>query len=163
MRDTIVVDLDGTLADIEHRVPLLHSLKPDWRSFYKSCVNDTANTWCVDLMRGMAYIGFKVIIVSARSREVEAETLDWLQKNEIPYELHMLRAEGDYTQDQVLKKLWLDSYGKERILFVVDDRTRVVDMWRANGLTVLQCARWEEYKRPAAIMIVPEAISDGKV
>ena len=35
-----------------------------------------------------------------------------------------------------------------RVLFVVDDRQRVVDMWRAEGITCLQCEAWPEYKRP---------------
>jgi hypothetical protein len=30
---------------------------------------------------------------------------------------------------------------------VVDDRQRVVDMWREEGLTCLQCYAWKEFKR----------------
>ena len=61
----------------------------------------------------------------------------------------MIRASNkDYTPDQDLKKKWLYSFGKDRVLFVVDDRQRVVDMWRAEGITCLQCEAWPEYKRP---------------
>lgn len=31
--------------------------------------------------------------------------------------------------------------GRDNILFVIDDRDSVVEMWRRNGLTVLQCAK----------------------
>jgi len=56
-------------------------------------------------------------------------------------------AHGDYTPDQELKRKWANSYGKNKILFVVDDRQKVVDMWRSEGLVCLQCAKWEEFKR----------------
>ena len=59
----------------------------------------------------------------------------------------MLREDGDNTPDQELKRAWLHAYGKERILFTVDDRQKVVDMWREEGLTCLQCADWKEGPR----------------
>jgi hypothetical protein len=33
--------------------------------------------------------------------------------------------------------------GKDKILFVVADRSRVVEMWRSEGLVCLQCAPGE--------------------
>ena len=59
----------------------------------------------------------------------------------------LLRPDGDSTPDQDLKRDWLRGYGKERILFAVDDRQKVVDMWRAEGVVCLQCAAWQEFKR----------------
>ena len=151
MKDTIVFDLDGTIADVQHRVHLVQRPKPDWRGFHKSCSADKVNVWCLELAKSMAAAGYKIVVVSARSREAEPETIEWFARHwdtaGFNYALNLIRAEGDYTPDQILKKAWLDSSGlKERIQFVVDDRTRVVDMWRENGLTCLQCARWEEYK-----------------
>jgi len=32
----------------------------------------------------------------------------------------------------------------DRIEWIVDDRQRVVDMWRNNGFNVLQCRQWKE-------------------
>jgi hypothetical protein len=72
----------------------------------------------------------------------------WIADNFILYdELFMLRRGSDSTPDTVLKKEWLDSFGKDNIIFVVDDRQRVVDMWRASGVVCLQCDTWPEYKR----------------
>ena len=47
------------------------------------------------------------------------------------------RPDSEIKQD-ILKQLQKE--GKE-ILFVVDDRQSVVDMWRANGITCLQCKK----------------------
>lgn len=160
MKDTIIVDLDGTLANIEHRTHLIRCDKPDWRSFYRSCVSDTPNEWCVSLVQSLCSYGFKVLIVSARSKEVEFETNAWLAKclgsnDRVKWDLHILREVGDYTPDHILKKRWLSSYGKDNILFAIDDRKRIVDMWRSEGLICLQCAEWEEYRRPPKNQVPP--------
>lgn len=165
-QDTVIVDLDGTLANIDHRLKYVQTEHPDWDKFYAECVNDTPNAWCVDLIIAMSKQGYKVRIVSARSRQVERETHEWLAKIDwqgIALPIDMLRAGSkDNTKDELLKKAWLDAYGKERILFVVDDRTRVVEMWRAEGLVCLQAYEWAEYKRPhknkdkATSMLPPE-------
>ena len=149
MKDTVVVDLDGTLANIDHRLHFVKREKPDWDGFYEACVNDTPNEWCVHLIRAMAASGFRVLVISARSKVVEEQSHKWIYTyvGERPYRpLILLREERDYTPDDELKIKWLNSYGKERILFVVDDRQRVVDMWRKEGLVCLQCYSWPEWK-----------------
>lgn len=148
MKDTVVFDLDGTLANIDHRSHLVKRDKPDWDAFYESCDKDAVNEWCATLMGTLADEGFHVIIVSARRATEYEKTLQWLKDNHVIYDLlELLRPANDYTPDTELKKKWLDKFGKDRILFVVDDRQKVVDMWRREGLTCLQCYAWPEYKR----------------
>ena len=46
-----------------------------------------------------------------------------------------------YTPDDILKKDMLDKYADiDDVFLVVDDRQKVVDMWRSLGLTVFQVA-----------------------
>jgi hypothetical protein len=42
--------------------------------------------------------------------------------------------------DVKAKREMLRGVDKDKILFVVEDRSRVVEMWRSEGLTCLQCA-----------------------
>jgi len=53
-----------------------------------------------------------------------------------------MRKNGDYTPDDVLKKAWLDELFPDKgyILCVFDDRDKVVNMWRREGLTCFQVA-----------------------
>lgn len=149
MKNTIVVDLDGTLSDGRARYHLVAGKKRDYPAFHALLGEDPVNEWCRDLVRGMAQLGKRIALVSARPAYCEASTRAWLEKHEIPFHaLHLLRAgDEDNTPDQELKRAWLQGYGKDRVLFVVDDRQKVVDMWRAEGMTVLQCAAWEEDKK----------------
>lgn len=58
-----------------------------------------------------------------------------------------MRPENCYVPDNALKKPWLDQglFGPiENILFVVEDRDRMVQMWRGAGLTCLQVEQWVE-------------------
>jgi hypothetical protein len=52
-----------------------------------------------------------------------------------------MRQDGDFRRDDIVKQEILDKYiDKDRVLFVLDDRDQVVDMWRRNGLTCFQVA-----------------------
>ena len=46
--------------------------------------------------------------------------------------------------DDKLKQIWLDDLfpkkDKDKIVCIFDDRSKVVDMWRDNGLTCMQVA-----------------------
>lgn len=150
MKNIIVVDLDGTLADISHRVALVKKVKPDWDKFYSLVSGDRVNGWCADLMDAMYRQGYQVFVVSARPSRCLEDIEKWLRDNGVQYSrLYLLRgAEGDYRPDVELKRAWLAGQDKEAVAFVVDDRQRVVDMWREEGITCLQCAKWEEYRRP---------------
>jgi len=146
-KDTIVIDLDGTLANIAYRRHLVQQDKPDWDKFYAECRYDEVNFWCRELMAGMRQKGYEIVIVSARRKSCKADTVDWLRFNDIPYQtLYLLRNDNDHTEDKELKRNWLSFYDKDRVLFVVDDRQKVVDMWRSEGLVCLQCDKWEEKK-----------------
>lgn len=149
MKNIVIFDLDGTIANLDHRIPLINCTEPNWDEFYAKCDQDRLNNWCVELMYALEQQNYNIYIVSGRRKDTEIKTLAWLRKHKVPYnKLVLVRENKDYTSDQKLKRNWLNTkIDKERILFVVDDRQRVVDMWRKEGLVCLQCNAWKEYKK----------------
>lgn len=138
---TIVVDLDGTLANVDHRRHLVMGKHRDYAAFHALIPTDPVNEWCKHLIQGMYTSGYDVAIVSARPLKYETVTRAWLEKNNIPFtSLYLLRQNEDSTPDEEIKRTWLKGFGKEDVFFVVDDRAKVVKMWREEGLTVLHCA-----------------------
>lgn len=140
----VIFDLDGTLANIDHRTHFVRGGKRDWDSFFRECVNDAPVPHVIETLHAHLEAGHKVRIWSGRSDVVRAETETWLDNATIdPCYLQHMRAEGDNTPDVELKRFWLNQE-YERPDLVYDDRQRVVDMWRAEGIPCFQVvANWE--------------------
>jgi len=68
------------------------------------------------------------------------DTIDLLDAFNVPYNHLRMRAAGDFTADEELKRQWIQEYKLEDIICVFDDRTKVVNMWRDLGLTCFQVA-----------------------
>lgn len=143
----VIFDLDGTLADINHRLHHIENGNKNWDAFYAACPNDGPKEPIIELARMCDDAGHTIIISSGRSENVRQETIDWLNKYKINYSALHMRPNACFVPDQQLKKVWLEQglFGpKENILFVVEDRDRMVEMWRKAGLTCLQVERWIE-------------------
>jgi hypothetical protein len=143
----------------EGRIPLAHGSCPacggsgkekaDWPAFYAACVRDEPNWPVISTMSALLRSGADVQIWSGRSAEVMNETLAWLHRF---FEIDMdevqlcMRLEGDYTPDEQLKQSWLQGLNesdRRRLVAVFDDRQKVVNMWRANGVACFQVAPGE--------------------
>lgn len=141
----ILVDLDGTLADIEHRVHFVTKTKPDWKSFYADIPKDSLHLWCQELIEAMNSRGYKVIFVTGREEYTRSDSQAWLDRHNLSGIPLLMRSKGDTREDAMVKK---DIYFRDirpfyEVLFVVDDRRSVVEMWREIGLVCLQCAPGE--------------------
>lgn len=83
---------------------------------------------------------------SGRMDTVRGQTVDWLNENVIERgwgRSLKMRPAGDYTPDDQLKESWLKAMSPEdraRLVMVFDDRDRVVNMWRRNGIVCAQVA-----------------------
>jgi hypothetical protein len=135
----IIVDIDGTLANIGHRRHFMEQEKKDWDSFYKEMHKDKPNYWCTQLIVKMTPY-YEIILLSGRPDNYRNITEQWLKEWNIPYKELIMRKSGDFRKDAIIKEELFDQHlNNKEILFVVDDRQQVVDMWRKKGLTCLQC------------------------
>ena len=142
----IIFDLDGTLANIEHRLHFIRTegQKPDWDSFHKACVNDEPIVPMIKIFQAMRR-AHGIEIWSGRSKMVSDETISWLRIHDIVPDRIRMREEGDYTPDHILKQNWLQEkiYLRLKPDLVFDDRSRLVQMWRNNGIQCCQVANGE--------------------
>lgn len=139
----IIIDLDGTLCNVAHRTHLVKQSPPDWPAFFDACADDTPNPAIAALVRMAVDMGYPIIYVSGRPETHRAPTEAWLTRYGLDdHALLVMRPAGDYRQDAIVKRELYEQHiaGTYPILFCVDDRDQVVAMWRALGLTCLQCA-----------------------
>ena len=147
MKNTIIFDLDGTLALIDKRREV--STKPngrlDWGKFFNSTniELDEPNLPVIKMAQLFSEQGFNIVILSGRSNKTETATRSWLSKNKVPFDKLIMRDSetNHFTPDWVLKKNMLDeNLDINDVFLVVDDRDRVVKLWRSLGLTTFQVA-----------------------
>ena len=150
----VVVDLDGTIADLSHRLHFIEGESKDWDSFHEACDQDTPILVNVDVVKALAEAGNEVMYWTGRSDigDVRAKTIAWLCKHGMPLataqgldspsDYLRMRAPRDHRADHILKGEWLaETRGTGReIHLVFEDRSRVVGMYRANGVTCFQVA-----------------------
>ena len=137
----IIVDLDGTLAEIGHRMHFIRGKgKKDWKGFFSGMSKDPVNVWCRELVLAMKASGCEIAVVTGRPDDYQADIDEWLKKHGIPCDRLFTRRAGDFRPDTVVKReILYRNFKSNGILFVVDDRAETVKMWRDEGLTCLQC------------------------
>lgn len=129
MKQAIICDLDGTLALLDGR----HPYDPE------TVANDRLNEVVALILKRVDKPTF---FVSGRFEKYRQETEDWLKKHKIKYKALFMRANEDHGKDTDLKQYFYHQFfkGKYEVIFVLDDRNRVVKMWRDLGLVCLQVA-----------------------
>lgn len=142
---TIIFDLDGTLADIDHRLHFIRGQKKRWHEFFQASIHDSPIPPIIELCNVLYAAAYRIRIFTGRSEAVREGTIEWLHKHGVQYNSLTMRAEGNFTPDHELKAVWLEQILSEgeQILCAFDDRDQVVEMWRRRGLTCLQVAEGE--------------------
>lgn len=139
-----ICDLDGTIADLSHRLHFIEGEKKDWDGFFGAMGKDKLIVPVAKLVR-LLNKEFPVIYVSGRPHKYQEDIFEWLGANDLPMGLLLNRADGDHRPDDKVKQEIYRKKIKPRfnIQFVLDDRDRVVEMWRNEGLLCLQVAKGE--------------------
>ena len=144
MKDEIVIfDIDGTLADVSERIHHVRKKPKNWPAFFEGMAQDKAIHSMVRLCNILYASGIQIVLCSGRNEEHRAQTVEWLAGQGVNYHDLVLRRSNDRRSDTEVKRELLATLDKSKILFVVEDRSRVVEMWRSEGLVCLQCAPGE--------------------
>ena len=148
----VCFDIDGTLADIEHRLGFVRSKPKNWKAFDAGIPNDAVNLPVASIFRTMTLSeiegAYTVILASGRNERSRSDTEEWLVKNHlVGYEKLYMRKADDFRSDDIVKDEIIDEivadYGKLPDMWF-DDRPRVVKAVRARGIFVFDVYQGEE-------------------
>lgn len=136
------------------------NFKPDWPAFFDACHGDTP-IWPViamvqSLRTGTAspQMDNRLVFCSGRPERTRVATTKWLLENNLLVKMPgdaghgwplYMRADGDFREDSIIKRELLAKIREDGFnpVLAIDDRKRVVDMWRAEGLVCAQVAEGE--------------------
>ena len=129
----VIVDVDGTVALRNSRGPF------EWEKLD----TDLPNSPIVELVEILHNTGHEIVFISGRHEGIRNETEKWLSANVAFSFTLIMRPNGDPRSDDIVKaELFNNNFSDaSQIFLVIDDRDRVVKMWREQfGLTCLQVA-----------------------
>ena len=82
IKKTVIFDVDGTIADVEHRRHFVSQKPADWKSFRNSTVFDTPVQWVCDIAKRFIAQGDNVAFFSARNESersiTEKQISEWI-------------------------------------------------------------------------------------
>jgi FMN phosphatase YigB (HAD superfamily) len=150
----VVFDIDGTLANCEHRLHHIKNKPKNWKKFFGEMVLDTPIKEMTKLHDHLHFFN-DILYCTGRTETHRKQTEDWLMDNlgiEDPDEdmtasellkskLYMRRANDsrpDYITKVDLLNDIIKDHGKPDLW--LDDRQGVVAAIRAQGIRVLQVA-----------------------
>lgn len=141
-----LVDIDGTIADLSHRLHFIEKEPADWDGFFAACPDDKPIHEVIDTINQLGESAV-LIMVTGRSERCRVQTEKWLNLYINGWNGLYMRADGDHRHDDVIKAELLDEIVADKrissladITGVFEDRQQVVDMYRAKGLRVFQVA-----------------------
>jgi phosphoglycolate phosphatase-like HAD superfamily hydrolase len=131
----VVFDMDGVLSDAAGRQHYLEWPNRDWDAFFEACGEDQVIDEVVRLL-DLLDPGLQVVLLTARPIRVQPQTLGWLERYRLRWDLLVMRDSHDYSAARNYTRLVVDSLrarGFDLRLAFEDDQ-RNVDMFHAAGV-----------------------------
>ncbi len=133
--EAVVFDVDGVLSDAVGRQHFIERGRRDWDRFFDACGDDPV---IEELARLLELLDRRlhVVLLTGRPIRVQPQTLAWLERYELRWDLLVMRARGDYSQVTWFKRdavCDLRAYGFDLRLAFEDDPSNFA-MFHAEGI-----------------------------
>lgn len=131
----VVFDIDGVLSDAAVRQHFLTPGRRDWDGFFEACGDDPLIEDVAQLLHVIDG-GMRIVLLTGRPVSVQAQTVSWLERFELRWDVLIMRDFGDYTAAREFKRgavHQLRKAGFDLRLGFEDDR-RNLEMFRAEGV-----------------------------
>jgi phosphoglycolate phosphatase-like HAD superfamily hydrolase len=131
----VVFDLDGVLSDAAARQHYIEGRRRDWDAFFAACGEDPVIEEVARLLE-LLDPALNIVLLTARPAQVQPQTIAWLRRYHLRWNLLIMRDFGDYSASQQFKRRSvreLRQAGFDLQLSFEDD-IRNVEMFRSEGI-----------------------------
>ena len=146
-RPLAVVDIDGVVADVRHRLHFIEGKPRQWDRFFAAAGEDPPLPAGVALVKELA-ADHDVLWLTGRPERTRRATRTWLAAQGLPTEPLIMRPNRDFRPARVTKRDELRTLRADhRIAVVVDDDPQVVELLAADGFPT-RLADWQPHTTP---------------
>lgn len=141
MRNVYVFDIDGVLANHNHRKHYIDETPKDWEAYYGGMLDDGRVNFTCDLVTEFKAEGHFVVLATGRPEKYRDDTCEWMKKVGIydDVDLMLMRPDGDFRPNPEVKEDHA-RHIQERIgniIQVLEDDPRSVEVWKRYSQAVL--------------------------
>tara|TARA_Y100000389_G_C17313864_1_gene439402 strand:- start:125 stop:556 length:432 start_codon:yes stop_codon:yes gene_type:complete len=137
MKNIILCDIDGTVANNYHRQHFLEG-KKDWDGFFSELINDKPINKIISILYTEVEKGSDIIFITGRPERYRYSSNLWLKQNfSFDYKLYM-RKNGDQRNKLIIKKEIFMEYCKDlKIILCIDNDEELIRQWNELGLKTI--------------------------
>lgn len=130
--------MDGVLADASGRQHYLEGPFQQWEAFFQACGQDDPIPEALEMVR-LLDPSLVVVLLTARPDRVRPQTLDWLARHPVRWDLLVMRDEFDWTSSHTFKRTELRALQARgfEVRLAVDDDPKNVEMYRRADVPAL--------------------------
>ncbi|MET0324876.1 MAG: hypothetical protein ABW219_06605 [Ilumatobacteraceae bacterium] len=159
-RPLAVVDLDGVVADVRHRLHHLDGRRKDWARFFAAARADPSHPEGLAVVARLAE-DHDIVYLTGRPEHLRADTEAWLDDAGLGGRPVVMRPDRDRRPAVRYKLEQLAELARDRTIgVVVDDDPVVVEAARDAGWPVFE-ATWERRDAAQADAVVEAQEVDG--
>ena len=137
-----VVDLDGVVADVRHRLRYLERRPKDWQRFFAAAPQDEVLPEGRAIVTTLLETGHELVWLTGRPERCRGDTVSWLAAHDLPAARLLMRRDDDVRPARQTKLAALRGLvAVKPVAVMVDDDAMVVRTLRRAGFAVLH-AEW---------------------
>jgi hypothetical protein len=141
-RPLAIIDLDGVVADVRHRLPYLEQRPQQWDAFFDAARHDEAHPEGLAVVARLAE-DHEIVFLTGRPQRTRRNTEAWLAARGLGGHRLLMRSERDRRPAAVVKVGMLADLARGRTVgVVVDDDPVVLEAMRRAGYPTF-AADWE--------------------
>lgn len=138
MANIILCDIDGTVANNDHRQHYLEG-KKDWDGFFSELVNDLPIYKIIDQIIEEQSKGKEIIFLTGRPERYRYSCTLWLKEYfDFDFKLLMRKDNDQRHKLEIKKEIFEDHFNVDEIYCVFENDYELIKMWKNFNLRTIE-------------------------
>jgi len=133
----VLCDIDGTVANNNHRQNLLKEFK-DWDKFFSQLKHDEPIEMVIEAVKQQVESNNLLIFLTGRPEKYREMTQDWLSEYFDEGFSLLMRKDGDLRNKiEIKEEIFYESFERAQIKVCFENDCELIKLWKKLGLNVI--------------------------